>query len=49
MNTKPGIIGTKLGMTHLYKEDGTVQRVTVRRYRVTMVLRCSYTSSRSVS
>lgn len=29
MNTKPGIIGTKLGMTHLYKEDGTVQRVTV--------------------
>jgi large subunit ribosomal protein L3 len=29
MNTKPGIIGKKLGMTHLYKEDGTVQRVTV--------------------
>lgn len=29
MNTKPGIIDTKLGMTQLYKEDGTVQRVTV--------------------
>jgi large subunit ribosomal protein L3 len=29
MNTKPGIIGKKLGMTHLYKEDGTVMRVTV--------------------
>jgi large subunit ribosomal protein L3 len=29
MNTKPGIIGKKLGMTQLYKEDGTVQRVTV--------------------
>lgn len=29
MNTQPGIIGTKLGMTQLYKEDGTVQRVTV--------------------
>lgn len=29
MNTKPGIIGKKLGMTHLYKEDGSVQRVTV--------------------
>ncbi len=29
MNTKPGIIGKKIGMTHLYKEDGTVQRVTV--------------------
>jgi large subunit ribosomal protein L3 len=29
MNTKPGIIGKKLGMTHLYKEDGTLQRVTV--------------------
>jgi len=29
MNTKPGIIGKKLGMTQLYKDDGTVQRVTV--------------------
>lgn len=29
MNTKPGIFGKKLGMTQLYKEDGTVQRVTV--------------------
>src|SRR5262249_2646424 len=29
MNQTPGIIGKKLGMTHLYKEDGTVQRVTV--------------------
>lgn len=29
MNTKPGTVGKKLGMTHLYKEDGTVQRVTV--------------------
>lgn len=29
MNSKPGIIGTKLGMTQLYKDDGTVQRVTV--------------------
>jgi large subunit ribosomal protein L3 len=29
MNTKPGIIGKKLGMTQLYAEDGTVQRVTV--------------------
>jgi large subunit ribosomal protein L3 len=29
MNTKPGVIGKKLGMTQLYKEDGTVQRVTV--------------------
>jgi large subunit ribosomal protein L3 len=29
MNTKPGIIGKKLGMTQLYKEDGSVQRVTV--------------------
>lgn len=29
MNTKPGIIGKKLGMTQLFKEDGTVQRVTV--------------------
>ena len=29
MNTKPGIIGKKLGMTVLYKEDGTVMRVTV--------------------
>ena len=29
MNTKPGIIGKKLGMTQIYKEDGTVQRVTV--------------------
>jgi large subunit ribosomal protein L3 len=29
MNTKPGIIGKKLGMTQLYTEDGTVQRVTV--------------------
>jgi len=29
MNTKPGIIGKKLGMTHLYKDDGTLQRVTV--------------------
>ena len=29
MNTKPGLIGKKLGMTQLYKEDGTVQRVTV--------------------
>ena len=29
MNQQPGIIGTKLGMTQLYKEDGTVQRVTV--------------------
>jgi large subunit ribosomal protein L3 len=29
MNSKPGIIGKKIGMTQLYKEDGTVQRVTV--------------------
>jgi large subunit ribosomal protein L3 len=29
MNTNPGIIGKKLGMTHLYSEDGSVQRVTV--------------------
>src|SRR3954447_3705910 len=29
MNTKPGIIGKKLGMTQLYTPDGTVQRVTV--------------------
>jgi len=29
MNAKPGAIGKKLGMTQLYKEDGTVQRVTV--------------------
>ncbi len=29
MNTSPGIIGKKLGMTQLYKADGTVQRVTV--------------------
>lgn len=29
MNLKPGIIGKKLGMTQLYKDDGTVQRVTV--------------------
>lgn len=29
MNTKPGILGKKLGMTQIYKEDGTVQRVTV--------------------
>jgi large subunit ribosomal protein L3 len=29
MNSKPGIIGKKLGMTQLYKDDGTVQRVTV--------------------
>jgi large subunit ribosomal protein L3 len=29
MNTKPGIIGKKLGMTQIYKDDGTVQRVTV--------------------
>jgi large subunit ribosomal protein L3 len=29
MNSKPGIIGKKLGMTQLYTEDGTVQRVTV--------------------
>jgi large subunit ribosomal protein L3 len=29
MNTNPGIIGKKLGMTQIYKEDGTVQRVTV--------------------
>ena len=29
MNTSPGIIGKKLGMTQLYKDDGTVQRVTV--------------------
>ncbi|MBX3188074.1 MAG: 50S ribosomal protein L3 [Labilithrix sp.] len=29
MNTKPGIIGKKLGFTQLYKDDGTVQRVTV--------------------
>jgi large subunit ribosomal protein L3 len=29
MNTKPGIIGKKLGMTQLYKDDGSVQRVTV--------------------
>ena len=29
MNTNPGIIGMKLGMTQLYTEDGTVQRVTV--------------------
>lgn len=29
MNTSSGIIGKKLGMTQLYKDDGTVQRVTV--------------------
>jgi large subunit ribosomal protein L3 len=29
MNTSPGIIGKKLGMTQLYKDDGTVMRVTV--------------------
>ena len=29
MNTSPGIIGKKLGMAQLYKDDGTVQRVTV--------------------
>ncbi len=29
MNSKPGIFGKKIGMTQLYKEDGTVQRVTV--------------------
>jgi large subunit ribosomal protein L3 len=29
MNTKPGVIGKKLGMTQLYTADGTVQRVTV--------------------
>ncbi len=29
MNTNPGIIGKKLGMTQLYTADGSVQRVTV--------------------
>ena len=29
MNTNPGIYGTKLGSTQLFKEDGTVTRVTV--------------------
>lgn len=29
MNTKPGTVGLKLGMTQLFKDDGTVQRVTV--------------------
>ena len=29
MNTNPGIFGTKLGYTQLFKDDGTVQRVTV--------------------
>ncbi len=29
MNQNPGIFGKKLGMTQLYKDDGTVQRVTV--------------------
>ena len=29
MNTNPGIFGKKLGNTQLFKEDGTVQRVTV--------------------
>ena len=29
MNTNPGIIGKKLGMTQLFTADGTVQRVTV--------------------
>jgi len=29
MNTNPGVIGKKLGMTQLYTADGTVQRVTV--------------------
>ena len=29
MNLKPGVIGKKLGMTQLYTDDGTVQRVTV--------------------
>jgi len=29
MNQNPGVIGKKLGMTQLYTEDGTVQRVTV--------------------
>lgn len=29
MNTSPGVIGKKLGMTQLFTEDGSVQRVTV--------------------
>jgi large subunit ribosomal protein L3 len=29
MNTQPGIYGRKLGMTQVFTEDGTVQRVTV--------------------
>jgi large subunit ribosomal protein L3 len=29
MNTNPGVIGKKLGMTQLYTADGSVQRVTV--------------------
>jgi large subunit ribosomal protein L3 len=29
MNTNPGVYGRKLGMTQLFTEDGTVQRVTV--------------------
>ena len=29
MNTSPGIYGRKLGMTQVFTEDGTVQRVTV--------------------
>ena len=29
MNTQPGIYGRKLGCTQIFKDDGTVQRVTV--------------------
>ncbi len=29
MNTNPGVYGRKLGMTQIFTEDGTVQRVTV--------------------
>ncbi len=29
MNTQPGIFGRKLGCTQIFKDDGTVQRVTV--------------------
>jgi large subunit ribosomal protein L3 len=29
MNQNPGVIGKKLGMTQLYTEDGSVQRVTI--------------------
>ena len=38
MNTKPGIIGKKLGMTQLFKDDGTVLRVHRHRERARSVV-----------